>query len=72
MRMKKSLSENHMILDLVRNDIGRIAEPGSFSLDPARIVQLSTVQQMISVVRARLKKHTGLDQIFAALFPPDL
>ncbi|HQI21566.1 MAG TPA: chorismate-binding protein, partial [Leptospiraceae bacterium] len=39
---EKSLSENHMILDLVRNDIGRIAEPGSFSLDPARIVQLST------------------------------
>ncbi|HNL01081.1 MAG TPA: bifunctional anthranilate synthase component I family protein/class IV aminotransferase [Leptospiraceae bacterium] len=67
---EKSLSENHMILDLVRNDIGRIAEPGSFSLDPARIVQLSTLQQMISVVRARLKKHTGLDQIFAALFPP--
>ncbi len=66
---EKTLSENHMILDLMRNDLGRIARPGSFQVEPSRIIELSTLKQMISVVRAKLNE-CSMARIYPALFPP--
>jgi para-aminobenzoate synthetase/4-amino-4-deoxychorismate lyase len=59
-----------MIVDLVRNDLGRIAEPGS--VRPRRMQQIEpypTVFQMTSGVHARLREGVGLPEIMAALFP---
>ena len=64
----KDRSENLMIVDMIRNDLGRIAEPGSVKVDELfRIRRLPTVWQQVSNVSAR----TGvtLAEVFAALFP---
>jgi para-aminobenzoate synthetase / 4-amino-4-deoxychorismate lyase len=66
----KERAENLMIVDLLRNDLSRIAEPHSvevphlFSLHP-----LPSVWQMTSTVRATLPRDKTLADIFAALFP---
>ncbi|WP_392662470.1 aminodeoxychorismate synthase component I [Amaricoccus sp. B4] len=66
----KNRAENLMIVDLLRNDIGRIAEIGSVRV-PAlfEVETYATVHQMISRVRGRLRPGTGLAGLFAALFP---
>ncbi|TVM14874.1 aminodeoxychorismate synthase component I [Oceanidesulfovibrio indonesiensis] len=66
----KNRAENVMIVDLLRNDLGRIAEPGS--VRPHRlhnIEQYPTVFQMTSSVDARLRDGVGLPEIMTALFP---
>ncbi|HOS97849.1 MAG TPA: aminodeoxychorismate synthase component I, partial [Deltaproteobacteria bacterium] len=66
---EKERAENLMITDMVRNDLGRIAVPGSvrvphlFSLE-----RYSTLWQMTSTVEARTK--ASLAEVFGALFPP--
>jgi len=67
---EKSRAENLMILDLMRNDIGRIAETGSVEVtDMFAIETYGTLHQMTSSVRAKLKPGTELPQILRALFP---
>ena len=64
----KERAENLMIVDMVRNDLGRIAEAGSVHV--ARLFELErypTVWQMTSTVTARTA--AGLPQLFRALFP---
>lgn len=64
----KEKAENLMIVDMVRNDLGRIAESGSIGARQLfRIVELPTVWQQVSSVGA--KTGAGLAQLFAALFP---
>ena len=66
----KERAENVMIVDLLRNDISRIAEP--FSVQVPRLFHteaLPTVWQMTSDVRARTRAGTKLADVFAALFP---
>lgn len=65
----KDQAENVMIVDMVRNDLGRIAEVGSVSV-PAlfQVEQYPTVWQMTSTVRART--GASVAAIFQALFPP--
>ena len=59
-----------MIVDLVRNDLGRIAITGSVEVPELfRLESLPTLHQMTSTVTARLKAGTGLGEIFRALFP---
>lgn len=66
----KNQSENRMIVDLLRNDISRISEVGTLSVpDLFRIESYATLHQMVSRVRARLRRGTGISEIFAALFP---
>lgn len=66
----KERAENVMIVDLLRNDLGRIAEVGSVSVPQLFALQsLPTVWQMTSDVRARLPAGTGLWQVLQALFP---
>lgn len=66
----KNRAENVMIVDLVRSDLGRVAEPGSVRAgDLYALEALPTVWQMTSTVRARLRRGVGLPEILAALFP---
>ncbi len=67
---EKSRAENLMILDLLRNDFSRIAEIGSVHVpDMYTIETYSTLHQMTSGVRAKLKPGTGLHHIIRSLFP---
>lgn len=66
----KERAENVMIVDLIRNDLSRIARP--FSVQVPRLFHteaLPTVWQMTSDVEARVREGTTLADVFAALFP---
>ncbi len=66
----KERAENLMIVDLIRNDLGIIAETGSVKVESLFDVETyPTLHQMTSTVSARLKCEAGLPEIFAALFP---
>ncbi|GAB5348541.1 aminodeoxychorismate synthase component I [Alteriqipengyuania sp. 357] len=67
---EKDRAENLMIVDLMRNDMARVAEAGSVRVDdPFAIESFPTVHQMVSTVRAELQPETGLADIVRALFP---
>ena len=66
----KDRAENLMIVDLIRNDLGRVAEFGSVSVDELFTVErFETLWQMTSAVSAQLRDDVGLLDIFTALFP---
>ncbi|MES2068977.1 MAG: aminodeoxychorismate synthase component I [Pseudomonadota bacterium] len=66
----KNRAENLMIVDLLRNDLGRIAVTGSVRVPRLFEVQrFSSVLQMTSTVEAGLKPGLGLEQILDALYP---
>jgi para-aminobenzoate synthetase/4-amino-4-deoxychorismate lyase len=66
----KERAENLMIVDLVRNDLGRVAETGSVAVPALFTVEsYPTLHQMTSTVTARLRANTGLTELFQALFP---
>jgi para-aminobenzoate synthetase / 4-amino-4-deoxychorismate lyase len=64
----KDRAENLMITDMVRNDLGRIAETGSVRVDALwELERYETVWQLTSTVRARTR--APIVEIFRALFP---
>lgn len=66
----KERAENVMIVDLLRNDVSRIALPHSVRVPVLFATQaLPTVWQMTSDVTARTRPGTTLTDVFAALFP---
>ena len=66
----KERAENVMIVDLLRNDLSRIALPHSVRVPVLFATQaLPTVWQMTSDVTARTRPGTTLTDVFAALFP---
>jgi len=66
----KDRAENVMIVDLVRNDLGKVAEVGSVTVPELQMIEeYATVFQMVSTVRARLRPdHDALDLV-RACFP---
>ncbi len=67
----KQRAENLMIVDLMRNDLGRIAEIGSVSVtDLFTVETFRTLHQMTSGVRATLEDGVGLGDLLRAIFPP--
>jgi para-aminobenzoate synthetase/4-amino-4-deoxychorismate lyase len=66
----KDRAENLMIVDLIRNDLGRIAQIGSVDVPKLFLVETyPTLHTMVSTVTARLRKDVEIPDIVAALFP---
>lgn len=67
---EKSRAENLMILDLMRNDLGRVAEIGSVAVtDMFTVETYRTLHQMTSGVRARLRPGVGVPELLRHVFP---
>ena len=66
----KNRAENLMIVDLIRNDLSRIAEKGSVQVsDLFKVETYPTLHTMVSTVTARKRADIGLADILRALFP---
>jgi para-aminobenzoate synthetase/4-amino-4-deoxychorismate lyase len=66
----KDRAENLMIVDLIRNDLGRVCEFGSVEVEELFAVErYPTVWQMTSTVGAELRPDVALIDVFRALFP---
>ncbi|MGD0141974.1 MAG: aminodeoxychorismate synthase component I [Rhizomicrobium sp.] len=67
---EKDRAENLMIVDLLRNDLGRIAEIGSVETGQLfEIETYPTLHQMVSSITATLKRGQSVGDIVHALFP---
>ncbi|MFN1834460.1 aminodeoxychorismate synthase component I [Balneola sp. MJW-20] len=67
---EKERAENLMIVDLVRNDLNRIAEKGSVEvIDLFEIQSFKTVHQMVSTVKCRAKAGISATDIIRSCFP---
>lgn len=66
----KNCSEHVMIVDLLRNDLGRICTPGSVSVEaPFSIERYETLHQMTSTVSGTLQPQISYYDIFRSIFP---
>lgn len=66
----KEMAEHIMLVDLERNDLGRICRPGSVEVNERMSVErYSTVQHIVSNVRGKLADGMDLIDLFNAMFP---
>jgi len=66
----KESAEHVMLVDLARNDLGRVAQPGSVRVEPSRIVErYSHVMHLVSGVRGVLAPDRDAFDLLAATFP---
>ena len=69
-RSPKDRAENIMIVDLLRNDLGRSCVPGSISVPTVcEVESFPTVHHMVSEVRGTLRPELGAVDLLAAAFP---
>jgi para-aminobenzoate synthetase/4-amino-4-deoxychorismate lyase len=69
-RDQNNRSENVMIVDLIRNDLGRICEAGTVKVEGlCSVEQYQTLFQMTSTVTGKLKKEMIVGDIVRSLFP---
>ncbi len=67
---EKNRAENVMIVDLLRNDIGKICKTGSINVKSLfDIEEYPTLYQMTSTIEGELKENTSFENILEALFP---
>lgn len=70
MQAQKDQSENLMIVDLLRNDIGRVAAPGSVSVPHLFAIEsFPAVHHMVSTITARLAPQQNATDLLRACFP---
>jgi len=66
----KERAEHIMLVDLERNDLGRVCVPGTVEVNERMAVEgYATVQHIVSNVRGRLRDGLGLVDVFRAMFP---
>jgi len=66
----KERAEHIMLVDLERNDLGRVCRPGSVQVDECMVIErYATVQHIVSNVRGRLNDGAGLVDVYRAMFP---
>jgi anthranilate synthase component 1 len=66
----KENAEHVMLVDLARNDLGRVAVAGSVCVDPYRVIErYSHVMHIVSGVKGRLQPGCDAFDLFAAAFP---
>jgi len=66
----KECAEHIMLVDLERNDLGRVCRPGSVEVNERMTVErYATVQHIVSNVRGRLAGGKGFVDVFRAMFP---
>lgn len=69
--LPKDHAENVMIVDLVRNDLGRVAGTGSVTVpELCALEEHPGLVHLVSTVRARLRGGTGWPELIEATFPP--
>jgi len=67
----KDRAENVMIVDLARNDLGRVCEPGSVVVPALCAVEAHPgLHHLVSTVRGRRRAGTGVGALVRATFPP--
>ena len=66
----KEAAEHVMLVDLARNDLGRVGVPGTIRVDPSRAVErYSHVMHLVSGVVGELEEGNDAFDLFAAAFP---
>lgn len=69
--LEKDYAENVMIVDLVRNDIGRVCATGSVTVpDLCAVEKHPGLVHLVSTVRGELRDGAGWPELLAAAFPP--
>ncbi|MFJ8023998.1 chorismate-binding protein [Streptomyces sp. NPDC096311] len=69
--LDKDHAENVMIVDLVRNDLGRVCATGTVTVPDLCVVEKHPgLVHLVSTVRGRLRAGTGWPELLAAVFPP--
>jgi anthranilate synthase component 1 len=67
---EKELAEHRMLVDLGRNDVGRVAEYGTVTVPDLMVIErYSHVMHVVSQVEGRLKEGLGAMDVFRACFP---
>ena len=67
----KDQAELHMIVDLMRNDLGRVCELGSVEVtQPRSIESHPTVHHGVAEISGQLREHTRFSELLKATFPP--
>lgn len=66
----KNRAENIMIVDLLRNDLGKIAQTGQVRVpEPFKVSRFGSVWQMTTAIEAQAQAHIRVADIFQATFP---
>ncbi len=67
---EKERAEHVMLVDLERNDLGRVCQPGTVEVNERMVVErYATVQHIVSNVRGRLRPECDVVDVFRAMFP---